>query len=57
MTQVHDYENYTTVHLNLIATQKSNTIRLSLMGAEVQKLINKNRGEFLKKANRFQWKT
>ena len=54
MTQVHDYENYTTVHLNLIATQKSNTIRLSLMGAEVQKLINKKRREFLKKANRFQ---
>lgn len=54
MTQVHDYENYTTVHLNLTATQKSNTVRLSLMGAEVQKLINKNPCDFLKKAYRFQ---
>lgn len=43
MTQVDDYENYTTVHLNLTATQKGNTVRLSLMGAEVQKLIKKKK--------------
>lgn len=43
MTQVDDYKNYTTVHLNLTATQKGNTVRLSLMGAEVQKLIKKKK--------------